>query len=598
MLRASSLEGLDMMAINLATSAMTEQPVPVSKPSGRLVPECARADWSRAASLSERVQAHRQRGSLPGLLAGAQARGYRPAQAWRAQVPFQVQAVFSRRLAAAGMDEREFRALLGGALAPAAAGGDETPSWLNGLLAAYGRDAQPGSLDLAGPTPLTAAVAGVLEPLLSTARSRFRAAVRQLVSDWADSPVDPVAVERLLLARLLPELADMAGLTLLLECQGTDAAGLGLAEGEADGWSAFLEGLGRREAALDLFRRYPVLARLLWERVECWLADSLGFLCHLRDDWGLLRQDFGGTPGRLVAVDGWSQDHPWGRPLPHIACFASGLRLDYLPRPIGLERHFQQLLVWINDRGLQLPLRTRIVLDRGDHGWREAIEPAPCRTETERHRFHWRQGALAALGYALGAAPGAGQVVAVGEQALLMDADALFAPVVAELAADGMEVAGPPAADRLAADEVEAADSGFAALYGLLVAHREELLAEAGPLAAFAGDELRLRLRPEAAYMQLLDESCHPEYLGDALDRDRLFDRLWVAVAAAPTLDPLIAGEQAALRRGRVPEFIGRPGSRDLTDPRGAILPGFWPEPPLERARRRLERAGEVGRGD
>lgn len=587
-----------MMAMNVATRTMTEQPAPAAAPSGPAVREADRREWLRAASLSERVQAHRRRGSLPGLLAGAQARGYRPEQAWRAQSPFPAAAVFGRRLALEGISEREFRAILGGAAAPAAAGGEECPPWLGALLAAYGRDALPGGLDLPAPTPLAAAVADVLEPLISAARLRLGAGLRGLVAGWTGCPVDADAVEQMLTVRLLSGLTAMVGMTLLLECQGADIPGSGMVEGDVDDWPGFLDGLCRREDALAMFRRFPVLARLVWERLEAWEAAGLAFLRHLREDWPALQAVWGTDPGGLVAIEGWAPDHPWGRPDPWIACFASGLRLEYKPRSAAADLHFQELLAWINRRDPRLAFYTRTVLDRGDHGWLDAVMPAPCRSAAELDRLHWRQGALAGLLYAFDAADfPADRVVTAGEHPVLMDVDVLFQRPVAELAGDIAEAPRMPS--PVPPELAESADSGFAALYGLVAACRDELLAETGPVARFAGDELRLRLRlrPEATYMQLLDEACHPEYLGDALDRDRLFDRLWVAVAEAPDLDPVIAGEQAALRRGRVPEFIARPGSRDLVDPSGRVLAGFWPEAPLERIRRRLERAGEVGRG-
>src|SRR5207302_11462740 len=49
--------------------------------------------------------------------------------------------------------------------------------------------------------------------------------------------------------------------------------------------------------------------------------------------------------------------------------------------------------------------------------------------------------------------------------------------------------------------------AGFTRVYRLLLAHREELLAPDGPLAAFAGDEVRVIFRGTAVYDSLLKES-------------------------------------------------------------------------------------------
>jgi lantibiotic modifying enzyme len=43
-------------------------------------------------------------------------------------------------------------------------------------------------------------------------------------------------------------------------------------------------------------------------------------------------------------------------------------------------------------------------------------------------------------------------------------------------------------------------------------------------------DQARVLLRPTEIYGRLLWESAHPDVLRDALDCDRLLDRLWLAL--------------------------------------------------------------------
>jgi type 2 lantibiotic biosynthesis protein LanM len=135
--------------------------------------------------------------------------------------------------------------------------------------------------------------------------------------------------------------------------------------------------------------------------------------------------------------------------------------------------------------------------------------------------------------------------------------------------------------------------AGFGRMLRLLLAHRAELLADGGPLDAFATAETRVVFRPTATYSELLTESVHPDVLGNALFRDQLFDRLWVAVARKPYLARLIAAERADLARGDVPLFTTRPGSTDLETSLGT-LPGFFGETGISRVRQNVRRLSEA----
>ncbi len=135
--------------------------------------------------------------------------------------------------------------------------------------------------------------------------------------------------------------------------------------------------------------------------------------------------------------------------------------------------------------------------------------------------------------------------------------------------------------------------AGFGRMLRLLRDHRAELLAAGSPLDAFASAETRVVFRPTATYSELLTESVHPDVLGNALFRDQLFDRLWVAVARKPYLARLVAAERADLARGDVPLFTTRPGSTDLTTSLGT-LPGFFGETGISRVRQNVRRLSEA----
>ncbi|HEY2292104.1 MAG TPA: type 2 lanthipeptide synthetase LanM family protein [Thermoanaerobaculia bacterium] len=133
---------------------------------------------------------------------------------------------------------------------------------------------------------------------------------------------------------------------------------------------------------------------------------------------------------------------------------------------------------------------------------------------------------------------------------------------------------------------------GFAAVYRLLADRPDELRRR---LAPFADDPVRVVLRPTRIYGALLLESFHPDYLGDALDRDRLFDRLWLEADVQPSLARAIAAEHRDLAEGDIPFFSTLPSSRDVWTSRSERLADFLDESSFALVQRRL---GELGEED
>ena len=133
-------------------------------------------------------------------------------------------------------------------------------------------------------------------------------------------------------------------------------------------------------------------------------------------------------------------------------------------------------------------------------------------------------------------------------------------------------------------------EAGFSRTYELLLRHREDLLAEKGPVAAFSSDEVRVILRMTQTYASLLRESFHPDALRDALERDRLLDRLWMHVGVGPHLEAVIPAEREDLLRGDIPMFVTRPEARDLWTSLDVRLPEFFSESGLALARGRIGR--------
>ena len=138
-------------------------------------------------------------------------------------------------------------------------------------------------------------------------------------------------------------------------------------------------------------------------------------------------------------------------------------------------------------------------------------------------------------------------------------------------------------------DYTDAIVTGFTNMYRMLLTYRDELLAVGGPVTRFKEDEVRVILRATRTYAILLQEGFHPDVLRNALDRDRLMDRLWVAVPYLPNLARVIHAEREDLLKGDVPVFTTRPGSVDLWTSLDEQVADFFDEPGLTLAQRRLE---------
>ncbi|MBR8827891.1 MAG: type 2 lantipeptide synthetase LanM family protein [Gomphosphaeria aponina SAG 52.96 = DSM 107014] len=142
-------------------------------------------------------------------------------------------------------------------------------------------------------------------------------------------------------------------------------------------------------------------------------------------------------------------------------------------------------------------------------------------------------------------------------------------------------------------DYAEEIVKGFREVYHCLMKEKEELLGEKGLINKFATDEIRVILRSSATYALLLGESYHPDVLRNGLERDRLFDKLWVDVEHFPELAQVIPGEKEDLWCGDIPMFTTAVNSRDLVIRGNQRLTNFLAASGLELVKHRLQRLDE-----
>jgi len=139
-------------------------------------------------------------------------------------------------------------------------------------------------------------------------------------------------------------------------------------------------------------------------------------------------------------------------------------------------------------------------------------------------------------------------------------------------------------------------ERGFRATYRLLSSRRHELLANDGPLAAFREDRMRMIFRATGLYSLIVGASFHPDCLRDALERERILDRLWFGSDRTVYFHAcrrLLESERHDLWHGDVPYFTARADSRDLKDSQGRCLPGLFRRSGWEVVVERCQRLSE-----
>ena len=513
-----------------------------------------------------------------------------------------------------------------------------------------------------------------LEPLAGWARRRLAAQLRA-ESSTPDDPADELPDGHALFVFRGPALTAMTKQVLVEAQQSARDRGLLCGSNGEERFACFSTGLRDRQVGLSVLAEYPVLARELVAYFENAVAVRAEFCRRFRMDAAALQSTFGLAAAGLRSIADITFDnsdpHRGGRSVA-IVRTATG-KVVYKPRPLAMDRHFRQLIEWVNARGLRHPLVSPATLDRGAYGWVSFVEQQACDDASGVRRFYWRHGAHAALFYALRAYDmHMYNVIAAGEQPVFVDLEAMFhspapfedqdgggvvgktlresvlathvLPQLQVLAdADGVraldlsamtggfagrneslraEVAFtaegtdrmdvmrrraklPPGRhlpwpanespqERIPSDEVLA---GFASCYRILLAHRDALLADEGPIAAFAGDSCRAVLRSTSEYKSALSESWHPDLLRNSLDRE-LHLTTFVGSGALRDETGITASEFRQLSNGDVPLFTGHVADTSLADCAGVLHESFFAASGLDSARQRIRRLSETDLSD
>src|SRR5205823_14911181 len=122
-----------------------------------------------------------------------------------------------------------------------------------------------------------------------------------------------------------------------------------------------------------LLRSYSVLARLLSTTCDLWVEANVELVQRLIADGPALKQMFGAGDelGKVTEIEPALSDTHAGRRTVMGLTFASGVRLVYKPRSVGMEEAYSRLLHWCNAQGASPPFKVLAVLKRANYGWIE-----------------------------------------------------------------------------------------------------------------------------------------------------------------------------------------------------------------------------------
>ncbi len=184
------------------------------------------------------------------------------------------------------------------------------------------------------------------------------------------------------------------------------------------------------EGYVSLFSKYPVLARLLCDKLDLHTSFLAEFLQRLADDHDVLSEHYGtGAAGLVKSLHiGASDSHHGGRTV-IIVEFTSGKKCVYKPKDIRIEAAWGKLLGWCCEQGLSMAYRDLHVIARDGYGWVGFVENEECEDDGAVRRYYRNAGCQLALLYLLGASDFHYEnIIACGEYPVLIDLESLLNP--------------------------------------------------------------------------------------------------------------------------------------------------------------------------
>ncbi|WP_028778764.1 type 2 lanthipeptide synthetase LanM family protein [Shimazuella kribbensis] len=402
----------------------------------------------------------------------------------------------------------------------------------------------------------------------------------------------------------------------------------------------------------EFWNKYPVLQQQLRTMLTSWRSAVCSLMDALSADWDQIGREFGKDSflGKWNHIQlGLGDSHNAGKTVAKLT-FEPSVSIIFKPRSVEVEKHFQHLLNWINDRS-SFDYKTMRVISSKDHGWVEIVEQKTCHSTEEITYFYEHVGGLLTVLHALdGTDMHSENLFAVGKHPVIVDLESLFQPRIEEKnpfdlsvvrtglvptktwkkdqTDDGVDISGLGGEEgqilpdlmmywedegkdtmRLgfkeaqllrsenrpmlngspvsANDFSEAFIQGFERMYLFLLEKKEELITF---LEIFRFDPIRVVLRSTRTYGLLLRDSNHPKLLSSKEDWKSFFRiHLRVATSKHAFLSEVVDWEQQSLQFGDVPYFHTHPASRSIWNDNGDERKNYLPVSPFHQVIEKIQ---------
>lgn len=531
--------------------------------------------------------------------------------------------LFKKRLTKLGLDDKKFNALLNNAVPLEL---NKAPlDWALCIEKLYGHERKDQAISDTVKSYPTLQKLELLKITLPVIVKDVNALENSLQNIYQGSiqVFDVKHTINVLLDGLLDRLAKTFSRTLVLEMHVAKQKGLLKGSSPEQRYQDYIKLLSNPQFAYQLLLEYPVLARKLITTVEQWKERCFEFIGHLVTDYRQLESEFSSdTPlGQFSGLDLESGDsHKKGQRV-LIANFTSGTKIVYKPRSISIERHFQELLTWINQKSNRSKFKTIRVIDKEQYGWVEFVPYKQCNSKAQLSRFYRQLGCLKAVLFSLRATDFHHEnFIACGEQPIAIDLETLFqTKIVGKFAfsncfsvldmdllptkdennntldASGMGanknakikssswsggktdeltlgetefsldfILSKPSDKFNARDFTNEISAGFSQIYQLIKENSDELMSPSGPLNRFLGDSSRLVFKATQTYSDILWESYHPTFFRSGLKTSKLLDNLWLAWNTNAITEELIEHETTDIENHDIPYFESNIGANSI----------------------------------
>jgi hypothetical protein len=403
-----------------------------------------------------------------------------------------------------------------------------------------------------------------------------------------------------------------------------------------------------RDFPRGLLLAFPVLARLLTCYWCNWVEATEELLDRLKQDGAALASFLGAELGPVASFGIEDADgHDGGRCVVTLA-FASGARVVYKPRDMGIDVAFGGFAGWLGAAGLDLDGVVPRVLARGGYGWAEFIAHRHAADDAELERFWRRAGQLLGVLTAIGGMDiHCGNVIAAGDRLVLVDLETVLRPAIhsppppagagtgeageagatarlvrflsasalgtcmlptmltagngaygdfGALSSPGNGTAAPhrpspgaPEPELLRFHGI--LQAGFRTALGIMRRNAAAIMAPGGPLDAFEDASVRLVFRDTSIYFRLLRLSCDHAVLRDGADRDVALEqlaRMLAPFSVPPPYAAVVLAEKRALNGLDIPRFDAAAAGLNLRDRDGTVVRDMFARSTLDEARARL----------